>query len=157
MCWQGPFVVLAKVGQCDYRIRVNRKEKVNYANMLKQYAKREVVDTNPPRKDPTVAAVWVVEQDKKSSEFDTGKIPLRRLKQKRVSRLCGLSRSFRLTCTGKPFILETDNKPLQYLQRANLANRRLMHWALLLQPFQFWMWVIPGHANVGANFQSRAV
>ena len=82
-------------------------------------------------------AAWVVEQDKKSSEFDAGKIPLRRLKQKSVLRLCGLCRSFRLTCTGKPFILETDRQPLQYLQRAKMANRRLMHWALLLQPFQF--------------------
>ena len=102
-------------------------------------------------------AAWVVEQDKKSSEFDAGKIPRRRLKQKSVLRLFGLSRGFRLTCTGKPFILETDHQPLQYLQRAKLANRRLMCWALLLQPFQFRMRAIPAHANVSADYQSRAV
>ena len=33
-------MVLAKVGECDYRVRVNGKEKVNHANLLKQYGKR---------------------------------------------------------------------------------------------------------------------
>ena len=28
MCWLGPFEVLAKVSECDYRIRVNGKEVV---------------------------------------------------------------------------------------------------------------------------------
>ena len=55
---------------------VSMEKKLNHANMLKQYVEREVVDTNPLRKDPTIAAAWIVEQDEKSSEFDAGKIPL---------------------------------------------------------------------------------
>ena len=78
-------MVLAKVSECDYRVRVNGKEQVNHANMLKQYVEREVVDTNPARKNPTTAAAWIVEQDE-NSEFDAGKIPLRPLKQKSVLR-----------------------------------------------------------------------
>ena len=39
-------MVLAKMGECDYRVRVNGKEKVNHANMLKQYVESEVVDSN---------------------------------------------------------------------------------------------------------------
>ena len=94
-------MVLAKVSECDYRVRVNGKDKVNHTIMLKQHVEREVVDTNPVRKNPTIAAAWIVEQEEKSSEIDAGKIPLRPLKQKSVLRLCGLCRSFRLTCTGK--------------------------------------------------------
>ena len=58
---------------------------------------------------------------------------------------------------GKPFILETDQQPLHYLQRATLVNGRLMGCAVLLQPFQFQVRVIPGHENVGADYPSRAV
>ena len=39
-------MVLAKVGECDYRVRVNGKEKVNHAKLLKQYVESEVVDTS---------------------------------------------------------------------------------------------------------------
>ena len=39
-------MVLAKMGECDYRVRVNGKEKVNHAKLLKQYVESEVVDTN---------------------------------------------------------------------------------------------------------------
>jgi hypothetical protein len=58
---------------------------------------------------------------------------------------------------GRAFVLETDHSPLQYLQRAQLANGRLMRWAMALQPFQFVVRVIPGKENVGADFLSRVV
>ena len=58
---------------------------------------------------------------------------------------------------GRPFCLETDHQPLQYLQVARLANARLMRWALILQPYQFTVRVTPGANNVGADFLSRAV
>ena len=45
MCWRGPFDVLAKVGECDNRIPVLGKEKVNHANVLKQYVERGLVDS----------------------------------------------------------------------------------------------------------------
>ena len=79
---------------------VSMEKKLNHANMLKQYVEREVVDTNPLRKDPTIAAAWIVEQDEKSS-VRCGEDSTLLLKQKSVLRFCGLCRSFRLTCTGK--------------------------------------------------------
>ena len=56
---------------------------------------------------------------------------------------------------GKEFILETDHQPLQYLQRAKVANARLMRWALLLQPYCFRIKAIKGKDNVGADYLSR--
>lgn len=55
---------------------------------------------------------------------------------------------------GKPFILDTDHQPLQYLQRAKLSNGRLMRWTLLLHAFQFQVRVIPEHENGGADYPS---
>ena len=37
--------MLAKVGECDNRIPVLGKEKVNHANVLKQYVERGLVDS----------------------------------------------------------------------------------------------------------------
>ena len=58
------------------------EKKLYHANLLKQYVEHEVFDSDLLRKEPTIAAAWVVEQDEKNLEFDAGKIPLRPLKQK---------------------------------------------------------------------------
>ena len=58
---------------------------------------------------------------------------------------------------GKPFALETDHQPLQYLGKAQFRNRRLMRWALALQPYRFTIRAIKGKDNVGADFLSRHV
>jgi hypothetical protein len=44
MQWKGPFKVISKVGDFDYRIDVNGKAKVFHANMLKKYHVREKTD-----------------------------------------------------------------------------------------------------------------
>ena len=56
---------------------------------------------------------------------------------------------------GKRFILETDHEPLLYLNRAKVANARIMRWALALQPYSFMISAIKGSENVGADFLSR--
>ena len=57
---------------------------------------------------------------------------------------------------GKEFVLQTDHKPLTYMQKAKLTNSRVMRWALALQPFRFRMEAIKGQDNVGADWLSRA-
>jgi len=57
---------------------------------------------------------------------------------------------------GKHFILETDHRPLQYLQRQKPNNPRLMRWSLQLQPYSFTIKVIPGVENIGADYLSRS-
>jgi len=56
---------------------------------------------------------------------------------------------------GRPFIVESDHQPLQYLQQSKSTNGRLMRWSLVLQPYRFIIRVIPGKDNVGADFMSR--
>jgi len=53
------------------------------------------------------------------------------------------------------FILETDHQPLQYLQQTMIQDKRLMRWALTLQPFRFLLRAIKGCENVAANCLSR--
>ena len=57
----------------------------------------------------------------------------------------------------KPFALETDHQPLQYLGKAQFQNGRSMRWALALQPYRFTIRAIKGKDNVGADFLSRHV
>jgi hypothetical protein len=56
---------------------------------------------------------------------------------------------------GTEFTLETDHRPLEYLNSAKLSNHRLMRWALALQPFKFKLKSIRGIDNLGANYMSR--
>ena len=56
---------------------------------------------------------------------------------------------------GKEFSLETDHQPLTYLNKAKVANARLMRWALALQPFKMRLESIKGSDNFAADFLSR--
>jgi hypothetical protein len=56
---------------------------------------------------------------------------------------------------GREFTLQTDHQPLLYLNKAKVANARLMRWALSLQPYSFRIEAIRGSENVGADFLSR--
>ena len=44
---------------------------------------------------------------------------------------------FRKYLFGTEFLLETDHKPLSFLQSAKVLNPRIMRWALKLQPYRF--------------------
>ncbi|XP_064081439.1 uncharacterized protein LOC135198014 [Macrobrachium nipponense] len=56
---------------------------------------------------------------------------------------------------GKQFILETNHRPLTYLDTAKPLNGRLMRWALHLQQFQMSIHYIEGSDNVGGDYLSR--
>ena len=45
--------------------------------------------------------------------------------------------NFRLYLAGKPFILQTDHKPLSYLNQAKFQNDRIMRRALALQEYDY--------------------
>ena len=51
MQWRGPFKVTQKVGDCDYRIQINNKEKIFHANMIKQYFRRQNEDKENEMKE----------------------------------------------------------------------------------------------------------
>jgi len=57
---------------------------------------------------------------------------------------------------GKGFVLQTDHRPLTFLDNARLTNARVMRWALSLQPFRYRVESIKGAENVGADYLSRA-
>ncbi len=56
---------------------------------------------------------------------------------------------------GREFVLETDHQPLVYLNKAKVANSRLMRWALILQPYRMRIVAIRGADNLGADYLSR--
>ena len=56
---------------------------------------------------------------------------------------------------GRRFVLQTDHRPLQFLNSSRLLNARLARWALLLQEFDFSVEHIQGCKNNLADFLSR--
>ncbi|GFN97038.1 reverse transcriptase [Plakobranchus ocellatus] len=53
------------------------------------------------------------------------------------------------------FVVESDHRPLQYLQKGKAHNSRLMRWSLCLQEFRFSIRAIPGLENCEADVLSR--
>ena len=51
---------------------------------------------------------------------------------------------FRKYLYGVEFLLETDHKPLSYIQTAKVLNPRIMRWAMKLQPYRFRITAIRG-------------
>ena len=62
---------------------------------------------------------------------------------------------FRKYLYGVEFLLETNHKPLSYLQTAKVLNPRIMRWAMRLQPYRFRIVAIRGQDNLGADYLSR--
>ena len=56
---------------------------------------------------------------------------------------------------GQHFVLETDHRPLQYLNSAHSKSPRLMRWSLALQPYHFTIRYIRGEDNFCADYLSR--
>ena len=69
LAWQGPFEVVEKVGECDYRLDVRGKQKLYHINLLKPYLERvsEPVDR---------VAVTVVDDTGPEAPTHGGEIPL---------------------------------------------------------------------------------
>ena len=68
----------------------------------------------------------------------------------------GMSK-FRLYLAGKPFILQTDNQPLTFLNEAKFKNDRIMRWALALQGYDYTVKGISGKDNVVSDYLSYVV
>ena len=66
-------------------------------------------------------------------------------------------KKFSLYLYGRQFTLQTDHRPLQYLDAAKFENPRVMRWALCLQSYNFHVDHIKGSENVGADYLSRMV
>lgn len=62
---------------------------------------------------------------------------------------------FRKYLYGVEFLLETDHKPLFYMQPAKVLNPRIMSWAIKLQPYRLKIVTIRGRDNLGADYLSR--
>ena len=45
--------------------------------------------------------------------------------------------AFRVYLLGRPFVIQTDHRALEWLDRLKDNNHRLTHWSLVLQPYQF--------------------
>ena len=62
---------------------------------------------------------------------------------------------FRKYLFGAQLVLETDHKPLSFMQSAKVLSSRTMRWALTLQPSRFRIVAIFGQDNLGADYLSR--
>ena len=56
---------------------------------------------------------------------------------------------------GNHFVIETDHKPLKFLEEKRTTSARLARWALTLQEYRFSITYIPGSHNVTADILSR--
>ncbi|KAK7097946.1 hypothetical protein V1264_004849 [Littorina saxatilis] len=63
-------------------------------------------------------------------------------------------KKFELYLQGVKFVLQTDHKPLTYLNSAKFVNNRIMRWVMYLQNFDMRVESIKGSDNVGADFLS---
>ena len=64
--------------------------------------------------------------------------------------------AFRVYLLGKPFVIETDHRSLQWLDQLKEKNARLTRWSLSLQPFSDTMEYCPGNGNGNVDALSRA-
>lgn len=56
---------------------------------------------------------------------------------------------------GREFVLETDHKALQWMNRMKDSNARITRWYLSVQPYRFSIQHVPGRDNATADFLSR--
>lgn len=65
--------------------------------------------------------------------------------------------AFRIYLLGCPFVIETDHRALEWLDRVKENNMRLTRWSLFLQSYDYKVRYRPGAANENADALSRAV
>ena len=66
------------------------------------------------------------------------------------------AQAFRVYLLGRPFIIQTDHRSLQWLDKLKDSNSRLTRWSLSLQPYCYSVNYRPGTANANADALSRA-
>ena len=63
--------------------------------------------------------------------------------------------AFRFYLLGKPFVIQTDHRSLEWLDKLKENNSRLTRWSLSLQPYQFRVEYRTGRSNGNADALSR--
>ncbi|KAG1956974.1 gag-pol fusion protein [Pimephales promelas] len=63
--------------------------------------------------------------------------------------------TFRYYLLGREFTIETDHRPLQWMDRMRDTNARITRWYLSMQPYKFNIQHVPGKSNTTADFLSR--
>ena len=63
--------------------------------------------------------------------------------------------AFQVYLLGKPFVIQTDHRTLQWLNNIKHENNCLARWSLSLQPYQFEIEHRKGQANTNADTLSR--
>ena len=61
---------------------------------------------------------------------------------------------FQLYLYGTDFVIQTDDKPLAYIQRCKIESSLVMRWAMVLQNYKFRIESISGKQNIGADYLS---
>ncbi|XP_068245847.1 uncharacterized protein [Palaemon carinicauda] len=64
-------------------------------------------------------------------------------------------KKFEYYLMGRKFLLESDHKPLMYLETSKSSNDRLMRWSLALQVYSFSVVHVKGTNNIFADLLSR--
>eukprot|EP00731_Ephydatia_muelleri_P002589 Em0001g2589a len=67
------------------------------------------------------------------------------------------TQAFRVYLIGKPFVVQTDHRALEWLYKMKDTTSRLTRWSLALQPFQFTVRYCRGQANANADALSRCI
>lgn len=62
---------------------------------------------------------------------------------------------FKAYLLGRPFVIQTDHRALQWLHRFKEKNARLTRWSLILQPYNVTVHHRKGRANANADALSR--
>ena len=63
--------------------------------------------------------------------------------------------AFRVYLLGRPFVIQTDHRSLEWLHRLKDNNARLTRWSLSLQPYDFTVQYRRGKDNANADVLSR--
>ena len=65
--------------------------------------------------------------------------------------------AFRVYLLGRPFVVQTDHRSLEWLDKIKENNARLTRWSLFLQPYQYTVQYRTGKKNANADGLSRGV
>ena len=64
--------------------------------------------------------------------------------------------AFRVYLLGRKFVIQTDHRSLEWLERLKEGNPKLCRWSLALQPYEYTVEHRAGRANLNADALSRA-
>ena len=84
------------------------------------------------------------------------KLPPREQKYSTIEKEClAIKLATQAFTLGKPFIVQTDHRALEWLDRLKENNAKLSRWSIALQPFKFQVRHRPGKDNSNADSLSR--